>query len=234
MCKAKVPLAFPCARKHWKDWSESCLLQHRCAKTAAAFVHNEFLQVNMAMRIGNECLQSFSDKKICQETFLEGQGKDASQWDEILGQKLGKKVSVKAGNKLMSSRGLVSLHDAVWDKSRGNCFSRPSFCRWLKYCLDSWPLCVWQNATSMLETDCLKKFPQKICCSGSLNFKQCLIPWGPKVWFMRCSNDAVGKSLFLMPKKISSLWYFISQSGVMILEVCIYHVCLMAAVGSIP
>lgn len=93
--------------------------KHRCAKTVAAFVHNEFLQVNMAMRIGNECLQSFSDYKICQETFLEGQGKDASQWDDMLGQKLGKKVSVKVGNKLMSSRGLVSLHDAVWDKEQG-------------------------------------------------------------------------------------------------------------------
>ncbi|CAL1165746.1 unnamed protein product [Cladocopium goreaui] len=75
--------------------------KHRCAKTVAAFVHNEFLQVNMAMRIGNECLQSFSDYKICQETFLEGQGKDASQWDDMLGQKLGKKVSVKVGDALM-------------------------------------------------------------------------------------------------------------------------------------
>ena len=101
--------------------------KHRCAKTVAAFVRNQFLQVNLAMRIGNECLENFNDQKICQETFLEGKGRDASQWDDMLGQNLGKKVSVRMGNKLMSSRGLVSLHDAVWDKDQGQLFFPTKF-----------------------------------------------------------------------------------------------------------
>ena len=94
--------------------------KHRAAKTVAAFtVHNCRMQINLATRIAGDILRAFSDKTVCQETFLLSKGKDASQWDDLLGLKLGKEVSVVSGGKLMSSKGQVSLQDAVWDREQG-------------------------------------------------------------------------------------------------------------------
>ena len=94
--------------------------KHRAAKTVAAFnTQNDKVQLNLATRVGDDTLKGFSDKTVCQETFLLGTGKDAPQWEGLLELQLGKRVSAVCGRKLMSSKGEVSLQDAVWDREQG-------------------------------------------------------------------------------------------------------------------
>ena len=168
----------------------------------------------MATRIGDDILQVFSDKTTCQETFLLGKTRDASQWEDVLELKFGKKVSVQSSRKIMSSKGQVSLQDAVWDREQGQLlfptlflqvtdvlsrrltFMRAAQCHnhagnGIFETISSEDLLVWKSE--------FQAAPYTLRSKGMIHT---LLKW--------CG----GEKMLLTPKNVSSLWHLIYSHSV--------------------